>query len=102
AVVSAAASVADAARALADDVVPFDQRGCLSPRVALVEGDDARAEEFARALHAALSTIEREIPLGTLDDDERAAAARYAQMMPFAGALLQTREHLVGAARANS
>ena len=47
AAVGASAVLKDAARALASDVVPFDQRGCLSPRVVVVEGALERARGFA-------------------------------------------------------
>ena len=53
--ISAGADVAAAASALAEDVIVFDQRGCLSPRVALVEEAPARADAFAEALHAELA-----------------------------------------------
>jgi acyl-CoA reductase-like NAD-dependent aldehyde dehydrogenase len=51
AVVTRAADLRAAAEALAADVVTFDQRGCLSPRIAIVEGDVSRAETFALVLH---------------------------------------------------
>jgi len=71
-----------AARALAEDVIPFDQRGCLSPRVAYVRGD---VEAFGRALFAALETRGREVPRGTLDEAEE--AARWCSTIAYAGTL---------------
>ncbi len=56
-----------AALAVARDVIPFDQRGCLTPRAVLVEGDALRAEAFARALHAALGALSIAVPRGPLD-----------------------------------
>jgi hypothetical protein len=62
------------ARALARDVVPFDQRGCLSPRIAFVR-DNARG--FARALAAALRTLSEAVPRGRLHREELAQEARF-------------------------
>jgi acyl-CoA reductase-like NAD-dependent aldehyde dehydrogenase len=98
AVVTSSASIDDAARALAEDVIAFDQRGCLSPRAALVLGDDARASAFADALHAALAAAALRVPRGALADDEREAAARYAATIAYAGRLLDAPSHLVGVA----
>ena len=96
ALVTRGATLDDAARALASDVIAFDQRGCLSPRVAIVEGDMARAQAFGKALHAALTDAERRIPRGTLADDESADAARWIDSVAFAGDLHRTDEHAVG------
>lgn len=87
--------LADAARALAEDVVVFDQRGCLSPRIVLVP--EAIADDFADALHTALedSTIRR----GPLSSEERAASQRYISTMTFGGRVLVGREHAVGVAK---
>jgi len=92
------AALAAAAAALADDVVAFDQRGCLSPRVAFVEGDDARAEAFASALHDVLGALEQRVPRGALSEEERAASARYVDTVSFLGAALRTEQHVVGVA----
>ncbi|HEX4517768.1 MAG TPA: acyl-CoA reductase, partial [Polyangiaceae bacterium] len=73
---------ADAARALAEDVIPFDQRGCSSPRVAYVRGD---AEAFGRLLFEALESRGREIPRGALDEAEE--AARWCSTIAYAGTL---------------
>lgn len=90
--------LADAAWALAEDVAPFDQRGCLSPRVVLSLGGEERASRFARALHEALAAMEVRVPRGELGADERAEAARYADTLRFAGALYEGPAHLVGVA----
>lgn len=78
-------SLGDAARALAKDVVPFDQRGCLSPRVAFVLGDEARAEAFGEKLGAELAKLGEKVPRGTLSEVEAADAARYVETLRFAG-----------------
>ena len=69
-----AADLAAAARDLADDVVVFDQRGCLSPRIALVEGDDAYPNSaiYPRGSSKRLEGIVRR---GAVPVEERAAAA---------------------------
>jgi acyl-CoA reductase-like NAD-dependent aldehyde dehydrogenase len=97
AVVSARASLDEAATALADDVIAFDQRGCLSPRVALVEGEE-RAATFARALDATLVDAARRVPRGELAPDERAEAARYKATMAFAGDVISRPSHTVALA----
>jgi len=96
AVVTSHANVGEAARALADDVVPFDQRGCLSPRVAFVEGGIDRARALAAALSSALDAFATKVPRGRLDDDERAEAVRYGETIAFSGEVWRGADHLVG------
>ena len=98
ALVSPGADVTATAALLAMDVVAFDQRGCLSPRVAIVEGDAARAALFAEALHEALLAAAMRVPRGALSDEERTDAARYADTVAFAGTLWRASDHLVGLA----
>ncbi len=98
AVVSPSVPAEEAAAAVARDVVPFDQRGCLSPRIVLVVGDDARARELAVALDAALSGFDERVPRGQLSDDERAEAKRYVETLAFAGAVREGAGHVVGCA----
>jgi acyl-CoA reductase-like NAD-dependent aldehyde dehydrogenase len=84
----------DVAHALADDVVAFDQRGCLSPRVVFVEGDLARAQMFAKQLHAALE--QSAVPRGPMPAEEHAAAGRYIATMTYACDVLIGPEHAIG------
>ncbi len=77
AVIGAGDPVEATAAAVARDVVPFDQRGCLSPRVVLVEGDSAHAAAFARALHLALADLSTRVPRGPLDPATSAEIALY-------------------------
>ncbi len=78
--------LARAADALADDVIAFDQRGCLSPRVAFVVADrDAAA--FGRALFDALEARGRDVPRGSLDASESEEAARWTSTVAYAGTL---------------
>ena len=97
AVVGARAALDVAAAALAEDVVAFDQRGCLSPRVAIVEGEE-RASAFASALDRALGDASRRVPRGVLQEDERAEATRYEATMAFAGHVISRPSHLLGVA----
>ena len=83
------------ARGLAEDVVVFDQRGCLSPRVALVLGD---ASSFADALHEELERLDAAVPRGQVPGDERAAIGSYVATMTYASRALVGRSHVVGVA----
>jgi hypothetical protein len=98
AVVTFAAGVDAAADGLAADIVPFDQRGCLSPRVAIVEGDDAQAHVFARALHERLRAWGARVRRGVLSDDERIDAVRWRAAMAFAGCVWQGDDHAIALA----
>jgi hypothetical protein len=98
ALVSSAADPSAAARDVAADVVPFDQRGCLSPRIVLVEGDAARAAGFAEAIHAELDRAERSVPRGVVSSSDRAAAAQYVATMTFASRALVGAAHAIGIA----
>jgi hypothetical protein len=84
------------ADALAADVIPFDQRGCLSPRIAFVEAAPARAEAFALALHQALGHRGSQVPRGNLTPDERGEATRWRETLAFAGRVWVGADHLVG------
>ena len=88
AVVDALHADAKAARALALDIAAFDQRGCLSPRVAFVLGDGAAAARFAALVAEALAEHARRVPLGRLDDAERADNVRFRDTAIYAGPLL--------------
>ena len=74
-----------AAERLSWDVIAFDQRGCLSPRVALVHGSVADAEAFADRLAAALDERDRQVPRGALTGDERREQALYHRTMSAVG-----------------
>lgn len=96
--VSARAGDAEAS-ALADDVVAFDQQGCLSPRIVLVEGEDEAAESFADALHRALLRAEAEVPRGQVPDDVQAAIATWRASMEYAGRVRAGTTHAVAVAQ---
>ncbi|HSQ68004.1 MAG TPA: acyl-CoA reductase, partial [Polyangiaceae bacterium] len=82
-----------AAELLAEDVVAFDQRGCLSPRVAFVAAD---AQAFARALRDALDARAKVVPRGRLDQAELSDLALWASTVGYAGTLLSGDSCAVG------
>jgi hypothetical protein len=88
AVVAASHVGPEAARALAADIVPFEQRGCLSPRAAMVLGGQTDALRFGELLAEALRELAVRIPPGRLDDAERADGARFRDTAAYAGTLL--------------
>lgn len=98
AVVTRAADIDAAASALAADIVPFDQRGCLSPRIALVEGDEARGRSFAHALHERLGDWGARVARGALSEGERAEAQRWQEGIAFVGRVWHGDHDLVGLA----
>jgi Acyl-CoA reductase (LuxC) len=96
AVVGPDCAVEVAARAVARDVIPFDQRGCLSPRVALIEGSARRAAAFACALDWALRSLSARVPRGPLDDGARTELARYRASIQAIGEIWEGPDHAVG------
>jgi len=84
AVLEAAFINAENARALAFDIVRFDQRGCLSPGSAIVVGDVDDALAFGRLLAAELESLGRAIPPGALEPEELAAFRRHRDTMAYA------------------
>lgn len=95
-VLTDAAEVDAAAEGIAGDVVAFDQRGCLSPRVVLVEGSFARTEKIAESLHRELTRLGQRTPRGRLDPGEREQARRWMDTLSFAGRTWQGPDHVVG------
>jgi hypothetical protein len=72
------AALQAAMAALAEDVAIWEQRGCLSPQVLLVETDSAASlARVAEALLAALDQRARVWPPPGLSVDEKAAVARF-------------------------
>ena len=82
---------ADAATLLARDLAAFDGAGCLSPR--FVFAPDAVA--FGARLNAALVSLARDNPRGTLPEQSRSALAQYARTMAAVGHVHVTPHHLV-------
>ncbi len=94
--------LAAAAEALARDIVPFDQRGCLSPRVAIVAGGATRASVFAEELGMRLAAWEARVPSGALTDDEAEARARWLETMTLAGEVMTGPAHAIAVAAPES
>jgi hypothetical protein len=98
----------DTAARLADDVVAFDQKGCLSPRVAFVVGGEdgrpaaRRAQVFAERLARALDALGVSVPRGRLEAEERAAITRYVETMRTVGAVEAGASFVVAVAEPNS
>jgi hypothetical protein len=88
--------VRDQAERLSWDVVAFDQRGCLSPRVAFVAGSLDEAARFADCLAGELETREEEVPRGTLSDEERRDASLYRETLTAVASHREGRSFAVG------
>lgn len=87
-----------AASALTEDIVPFDQRGCLSPRLVLCHGPMHRALGFAGELARSLARWEQRVPLGRLDREESADRTRYRDTAIVLGEVIEAGSSLVGVA----
>ncbi len=81
-----------AAGAVADDLVAFDGRGCLSPRVILVARDPLG---FAAKLHDALTARGARVPRGVLTPSERAELTRYRDTLRAVGHHFEGAHHAV-------
>ena len=81
---------------LAEDVALFDQRGCLSLRVVLVEAGPQLARDVARELANELSVLETRVPRGQLTAHELAEIALYRDSVGFAGELFPAGLGFVG------
>jgi len=86
---------AEAAAALAASLVPFDGRGCLSPRLAFIDGGAARARAFAEELHRALGELGERVPRGPLAAAERAELALHRRALELVGAAWEGPHHMV-------
>jgi Acyl-CoA reductase (LuxC) len=97
----ASASVSEAsARLIARDIVLFDQRGCLSPRVVLVPGDLGEAERMAQLLSQALSEQNANVPRGHQSEAEQAESALYTEVVRATGSATVGASACVGASNA--
>jgi acyl-CoA reductase-like NAD-dependent aldehyde dehydrogenase len=95
AVVGAEDDLTAAAEALAGDVVPFDGRGCLSPRIVLYEGDPGRAHELADRVHRALLAAAESVPRGVLPAADQAELTQYRHTMQAIGSVMESPDHLL-------
>jgi Acyl-CoA reductase (LuxC) len=81
-------TLARAAGGLALDVALFDQRGCLSPRMAIVVGGADVARDFATCVARELAELEQRVPRGALSREETADVVRYRDAMEYAAEIL--------------
>lgn len=72
---------------LTTDIILFDQRGCLSPRILLLQGSESFARDFQTRLQRALEDAEEQVPRGTLSPEESAAEKRYLMTFEYVGGL---------------
>ncbi|HYQ01373.1 MAG TPA: acyl-CoA reductase [Polyangiaceae bacterium] len=70
--------------ALAEDIALFDQRGCLSPRVLLVNAEPTAARSLASELATQLASLERRVPRGELTAHELSEIVKYRDTAYFA------------------
>jgi hypothetical protein len=75
--------------ALGEDIALFDQRGCLSPRVVLVNAQPAQAGELARELALELGKLEQRVPRGQLSAGELSEIAKYRDTAHFTGEVFE-------------
>lgn len=95
AVVTAGDHLEHAAEAIASDVVIFDQRGCLSPRIVLVEGGPERARSLGERLAISLARWQQLVPRGPLDAATAAELARWTRIQEALGDVASGPGHVV-------
>lgn len=69
---------------LAEDIIAFDQRGCLSPRFAVVAAPPAVGFRLAEDLERELASWHQRVPRGRLSDTELADLTRFSRAMTYA------------------
>jgi hypothetical protein len=87
---------ASAAERLSWDVIAFDQRGCLSPRIVLCSAGASAARDLAHLLSEALDARQQQVPRGRLDEQERYDLAMYARTVQTVGTCVVRPTHVVG------
>jgi hypothetical protein len=95
AVVSSADDLTAASAALAGDIVAFDQKGCLSPRIAIVVGDVERGRTFCRLLGEALARAGATVPRGELGPEARSELSTFRSLAVSLGEAREQRDCLV-------
>lgn len=88
----------EVASRIALDVARHDQRGCLSPHAVIVEeGSPEEALAWARALHAALTQLDHDVPRGTLSNHEAQTERMWRDVAMATGEVFATASHAVSA-----
>jgi hypothetical protein len=83
-VIEGATDLASKAAAVALDAALFDQRGCLSPRLVVFDGDTQAARQLAEALASELSQLELTLPPGPEAAEQAAERRRQADAAMYA------------------
>lgn len=84
------------AERLALDIAAYDQRGCLSPQVILVDSDDPkRTHKLALNLSAALSKLEGTLPRGPLPEEAAIAQSQWRNTLAACGDVIEGTTHTV-------
>jgi len=74
------------AKALATDVAIYDQQGCLSPHLVLVEtGGELEPEAFLELMLDVAPTIQGALPVGRIDPEQAARAMQLKGVYAFTG-----------------
>lgn len=81
---------------LVADVIVFDQRGCLSPRLVLLGPDTEGGRRFASRIASGLAAMAQKVPLGALTPDEHADMRRYRETLLYAGEVFAAGAGVVG------
>jgi hypothetical protein len=93
-IVASAQEIVEAADAIAEDVAVFEQRGCLSPRVAIVLDAEPNAHRAAlEALDVALTAVVERLPRGPESEAERSERRRALDAASFVGEVYDRHEH---------
>jgi len=87
---------------LAEDIALFDQRGCLSPRVLLVNAAQSAVKTVARALADELEKLEERVPRGRLPPEELSEIAKYRDTAHFLGDVFEAGAGFVSVGDAGS
>lgn len=77
-------SSSDALSGLARDVALFDQRGCLSPRLVVLVGEAAWADEWIRRAVGELAAVQHAVPRGYLSPEEASDVTRFRDTASYA------------------
>ena len=85
ALLAAGIDYVDVSRRLADDVVVWDQLGCLSPQVCFVEGGIRQAVGFAKALAAEMKILATKVPAGPLTQGEALTIRNFRDTAEWSG-----------------
>jgi hypothetical protein len=94
-VVGALADTKETAHQVVGDIIPFDQRGCLSPRIVIVQ-NERQAVSLADELAHALIEGGKRTPVGQWFADELEERRRYWDTCRMVGRLWETAVGSVG------